>query len=93
VFKATYNLVWDLTKSAAGVLMVKWGARQRQTWVDSQRRRGEEGRGKEERNREEERRGGMDRGGGRKRGGEGRGGCAILGGKSRALNTQNLRYF
>lgn len=42
--------------------MVKWGARQRQTWVDSQRRRGEEGRGKEERNREEERRGGMDRG-------------------------------
>ena len=54
MFKATYNLVWDLTKSAAGVLMVKWGARQRQTWVDRQSRSGEEGRGKEERNREEE---------------------------------------
>lgn len=52
--------------------MVKGGALQRQTWVDSQRRRREERRGKVERNREEERRGRKDRGGGRKRGGKGR---------------------
>lgn len=42
----------------------------------------------------EERRGREGEGGEKQGGGEkGRGGCAILGGKSRALNTQNLRYF